>query len=131
MSLSSEEYKKLMEPIEEKVRHVYNKGYNDGVVDTWEVVKADQLRQIIKGAVYQAVSANTAYKPADTPILTNLDWVRSLSAEELASWIYGGCKILGKRCAYSEKWIVKWLKEERFNAQGSVPVTWEENDETD
>ena len=116
MNLSNEDFKKLMAPIEERVRHVYNKGYNDGVVDTCEVVKADQLRQIIKGAVYQAVSANTAYKPVDKPVVTNLDWVRSLSAEELASWIYS--ENIAFDNDYTLEVMIKWLKEERYSNMG-------------
>lgn len=116
MSLSSEEYKKLMAPIEERVRHAYNKGYNDGIVDACRVVKPDKLGEIIEHAVYQAVTIDTTSKT----IKTNLDWVRSLSAEELASWIYSECLAIGKKYTHSEKGIAEWLKEERFSNDKEV-----------
>lgn len=45
--------------------------------------------------------------------MTNLDYVKTLSAEELANYIYSTIITIGKQYTESQLGVANWLKEER------------------
>lgn len=52
MKLTDEELRKIMMPIEERVRHAYNKGYEAGIKDACSNINVDSLREHIINAIY-------------------------------------------------------------------------------
>ena len=46
--------------------------------------------------------------------MTNLDWLRSMSAEELARWITNWTTKEQYRYTHSERALIDWLKENHY-----------------